>query len=279
MPELPEVETIRLDLQESLPGLRITDITIVDRRILKTNEPVSFVKELKQRTFDAIARRGKMLIIPFKEGGFLLVHLKMTGQLIYGEKLALKETKVVFSLSNGKYLNYNDQRLFGRLSFVPNLEEEPFLQQIGPEPFADDFTKIWISAQLKRRRVPIKTLLLDQHFIAGIGNIYASEILFQAKISPKKRGDRLSQSEINALHQATIRVLKEAIRFRGTSMRNYRDSNGEKGSFINRIKVYNKENEPCPVCRLEIKRIVQSGRSTFYCQRCQQNHAKTAKYI
>jgi len=279
MPELPEVETIRLDLQKSLPGLHITDIKIVDQRILKTNAPLSFIKQIKHKTFDAVIRRGKMLIIPFKEGGFLLVHLKMTGQLIYGEKLTLKETKIVFCLSNGKYLNYNDQRLFGRLSFVPQLQEEPFLKMIGPEPFTDDFNHGWLSVQLKKRRIPIKTLLMDQHFIAGIGNIYASEILFDAKISPKKKSDRLSRSEINALHQATIRVLKEAIRFRGTSMRNYRDSNGEKGSFINRIKVYNKENKPCPVCSFEIKRIVQAGRSTFYCQRCQQIHAKTAKYI
>jgi len=279
MPELPEVETIRLDLQLSLPGLRITDITVFDRRILKTNDQRTFTSKIKGRTIREVSRRGKLIVMPLVEGGYLLTHLKMTGQLIYGEKLSLKETKLIFTLSNGKYLNYNDQRLFGRLSFVTNLADDSFLRAIGLEPLAEDFSGVWMRAQLKKRRVPIKTLLMDQHFIAGIGNIYASEILFDAKISPKKRGDRLSQSEINALHKATIRVLKEAIRFRGTSMRNYRDSNGEKGSFINRIKVYNKENKPCPVCSGAIKRIVQAGRSTFYCTSCQQIHAKTAKYI
>lgn len=279
MPELPEVETIRVDLERHLPGLKVTAITVVDQRILKSGDPQLFARQIKDKTFQAAIRRGKMLILSFQEGGYMLVHLKMTGQLIYGDKLGLKETKVIFGLANGKFLNYNDQRLFGRLSFVPHLDEEPFLTTIGPEPFAADFSSGWITGQLRNRRVPIKTLLLDQHFIAGIGNIYASEILFAARISPKKQAARLSQSEINALQQATIRVLKEAIRYRGTSMRNYRDSNGEKGSFINRIKVYNREHEPCPVCKCVIKRIVQAGRSTFYCQRCQRVHAKTAKYI
>ena len=279
MPELPEVETIRLDLQQCLPGLKITDVTVFDKRVLKSSDQASFLRQIIGKTFCAVDRRGKMIVMPLKEGGYLLAHLKMTGQLIYGGRMALKETKVIFGLSNGKFLNYNDQRLFGRLTFVRQLNEDSFLRDIGPEPFADEFNSGWIKDQLKRRRVPIKTLLMDQHFIAGIGNIYASEILFDAKISPKKAADRLSQSEIIALHRATIRVLKEAIQFRGTSMRNYRDSNGEKGSFINRIRVYNKENKPCPVCSGEIKRIVQSGRSTFYCQRCQQIHAKTAKYI
>ena len=269
MPELPEVETIRLDLQKVLPNLRITDISVYDKRILKTNDLAIFIKEVRGKTIQTINRRGKMIVMPLKEGGFLLAHLKMTGQLIYGPKLQLKETKVVFELSDGKCLNYNDQRLFGRLSFVPQLNDDPFLREIGPEPLEGSFNEDWIKGQVKRRRIPIKTFLLNQNFIAGIGNIYASEILFEARIDPKKAARRLTREEIKSLRYSTIHVLKKAIKYRGTSMRNYRDSNGEKGRFINRIKVYNKEHKPCPACRHEIKRIVQNGRSTFFCQRCQ----------
>ncbi|HLF18980.1 MAG TPA: bifunctional DNA-formamidopyrimidine glycosylase/DNA-(apurinic or apyrimidinic site) lyase [Candidatus Omnitrophota bacterium] len=269
MPELPEVETIRLDLQKVLPGLRITDISVYDQRILKTNDQPTFIKEIKDKTIQSVSRRGKMIVMPFKEGGYLLVHLKMTGQLIYGQRLKLKETKLVFGLSDGNHLNYNDQRLFGRLSFVQQLNDDAFLREIGPEPLEASFNEDWIKGQLKRRRIPIKTFLLNQNFIAGIGNIYASEILFDARINPTKAARRLTREEIASLRHSTVHVLKKAIKYRGTSMRNYRDSNGEKGRFINRIKVYNKEHESCPICHSEIKRIVQNGRSTFFCQRCQ----------
>ena len=275
MPELPEVETICRDLQKNLPGLKIIDIIINDKRILKTIQRPAFIRKVAGKTIDLISRRGKMIVIVLKEGGNLLAHLGMTGQLIYGEKLALKETKVIFSLSDGRSLNYNDQRLFGRLSFVNELSDDPLLKGIGPEPFEDAFNENWIKSYAKRHQIPIKTLLLSQSFLAGIGNIYASEILFDAGINPQKPSSRLSSNEINALRASTIRVLKEAIQYRGTSMRNYRDSNGEKGHFINRIKVYNKEHEPCPVCAREIKRIVQSGRSTFFCQSCQRSTHST----
>ena len=274
MPELPEVETIKRDLAKKLKGLSIISLDIYDTRILKTNSTPAFVQSLENKTIDDVSRRGKVIILSFKERGFLLIHPKMTGQLIYGEHLKhskkLKDTKGVLGLSNGKFLNYNDQRLFGRLSYVNTLSEDKLLKRLGPEPFEKDFQPEWIASRSKQHRIPIKMLLLDQHFIAGIGNIYASEILFEARIHPKKPAKELKQSEIKALHASTIHVLKEAVRYRGTSMRNYRDGNGQEGKFMNRIKVYNKEDEPCPVCQRAISKVVQNGRSTFYCRNCQQ---------
>lgn len=273
MPELPEVETIKRDLQKCLIGLSITAVDVYDQRILKTNSAPLFINSVIQKTISRVDRRGKVVIFSLREGGYLLAHPKMTGQLIYGDNLRKeansRNTKVVISLSNGKFLNYNDQRLFGRLSFVEHLTDDKLLKNLGPEPFEKNFNTGWILQGIKQHRIAIKTLLLDQHFIAGIGNIYASEILFEAGIKPTKPARRLNKSEINALHASTIRVLKEAVKYRGTSMRNYRDSAGRKGKFMNRIKVYNKEESPCPRCAMAIKRIVQNGRSTYFCQGCQ----------
>jgi len=273
MPELPEVETIKNDLKAKIVGLKVRSVDIYDTRILKTNSKPSFIHSLLDKTITDVCRRGKVVIMAFKEGGYLLTHPKMTGQLIIGEHLRnsidLKDTKAVLGLSNGTFLNYNDQRMFGRLSYVERLSEDKLLSRIGPEPFESGFNAGWITQRSRRHKIAIKQLLLDQHFVAGIGNIYASEILFGAGIKPTKQARRLKQSEINALHASTIRVLKEAVQYRGTSMRNYRDSSGQKGLFMNRIKVYNKKDQPCPVCKNAIRKIVQNGRSTFYCQSCQ----------
>jgi formamidopyrimidine-DNA glycosylase len=269
MPELPEVETIKNDLQKSLPGLQITDIDVIDPRILKACHQPDLTVALRGKTIQAVSRRAKMIVMAFKEGGFLCAHMKMTGQLIYGKRLDQKETKLIFKLSNRMFLNYNDQRLFGRLFYLSTLDKDAYLSTLGPEPLQNGFTARWLAEAVKRHRIPIKTLLLNQRFIAGIGNIYASEILFDAKINPQKKARRLSKVEVDSLALSVRRVLSEAIKYRGTSMRNYRDPNGQKGRFIERLKVYNREHQQCPVCRNSIRRIVQSGRSTFFCQHCQ----------
>jgi len=270
MPELPEVETIKRDLSRLIIGQGIEDVFVRDDRVIKSHKLNDFISSLKSKTVQGVDRRGKLIVISFKEGGYLLAHLKMTGQLIYGERLNLKETKVVFKLSRGQYLNYNDHRLFGRLSFVRQLQDEPFLNAIGPEPLKNGFNTEWLSRNLKRRSVSIKTLLLDQHFVAGIGNIYASEILFDAGINPLKPASRLTKKEVASLYQSTLDILREAIQYRGCSMRNYRDASGEEGKFLNRVRVYNREHQPCRVCGTMIQRMVQNGRSTYFCQRCQQ---------
>lgn len=277
MPELPEVETIKRDLEKLVLGLKITQVIIHDVRVIQNQIKGKFEDELKGLTIVKITRRAKAMVIQFNHHRYLVVHLKMTGQMIYGEDLKqtqkLKETKVVFKLSNGKYLNYNDQRLFGRLILTDDLQKVAYLNKLGPEPLEKEFASSWLIATVKelskRRKTAIKVQLLDQTFIAGIGNIYASEILFDAKVDPQKRLHRLNQDELTRIHRSTVKVLNAAVKQRGTSMRNYRDSAGEKGNFMKTIKVYGRENEGCFNCKSLIQRISQAQRSTFYCAACQ----------
>ena len=273
MPELPEVETIVLDLKGVLIGQTIQSVDIFDQRVIKDLSIKEFKKKLTGQTVSHIYRRAKAVIIQFASRQYLVVQLKMTGQLIYANDLpdtkSNNDAKVVFSLSNGMFLTYNDQRTFGWLIFANDLSEIKYLSKLGPEPFARDFSPQWLGLNLKRHKAPIKTLLMNQEFLAGIGNIYASEILYKARINPLKRACALNEVEIKLLHRSTITILRNSIRHRGTSMRNYRDANGQKGEFINRISVYGRDEQSCSRCRSTIKRIVQAGRSTFFCPACQ----------
>lgn len=273
MPELPEVETIKRDLKKTILGKRIEEVVIFDKRVIKDLSARRFIQQAKGCTFKDVWRRGKAIVIVLDQQRYLVVQVKMTGQLIYqpkwNQESRLKETKVVFRLSNGYHLLYNDQRLFGWLYLVGDLNKIPCLTTIGPEPLNGEFTTEWLYNALKKRRTPIKTLLMNQVFLAGIGNIYASEILFRARIHPQKVSQKLNKKEIDALHLSIKNILEEAIRCRGTSIRNYRDVEGKKGKFINRIKVYGREKESCYVCKEPIHRIVQGGRSTFFCKHCQ----------
>jgi formamidopyrimidine-DNA glycosylase len=296
MPELPEVETICRDLESLVIGLSIKGVSIYDARVIRNLHKGDFDKLLAGYKIVSLKRRAKGIIFGLQhtrtnKAMFLMVHLKMTGQLIYGDNLKetaqLKETKVVFALSNGSCLNYNDQRLFGRLILTDDLKHVPYLNNLGIEPLSKEFNADWLATALTgqslsgkkmadaakfysaRRRTPIKVFLMAQNVVTGIGNIYASEILFDAGIHPQKSVSDLSNEEIKALHKSIQTVLQRAIRLRGTSMRNYRDSKGSKGNFISRIKVYAKENGPCVQCGQMIKRVFQAGRSTFYCEHCQ----------
>ncbi len=273
MPELPEVETIRRDLEKRILSKSITSLLIHDQRILHGCKPASFKAKCLGQIVAGVSRRGKAVIISFQSQTHLIVQLMMTGQLIYlddhQQNKIDKHTKLTFLFHDNSCLNYNDQRLFGRLTLVNNLEELKFLKMIGPEPFQPEFNPAAMKATFKSRKAPIKSLLMNQNFVAGIGNIYASEILFDSRINPRRLSFTLKNSEIESLHRSTVKILKEAIQYRGTSMRNYLDSSGAKGEFINRIKVYGRENEACLICRTRVVKIVQSGRSTFYCKRCQ----------
>lgn len=272
MPELPEVETIRQDLCRHILHLTIRDVKIRDSRVLAQGSQNQFTRRCQGKTVQAISRRGKVLIIELSPQGYLVVQPKMTGHLIYRSQTRRPidpDTKILFQLSNGSSLNYNDQRLFGRIYLVDEIEEVDFLRRVGSEPLEKNFTPQWLKGILEHRPGPIKSLLMNQNIIAGIGNIYASEILFLSRIRPQRPARTLTLSEIEALHRATLEVLKEAIALRGTSMRNYRDVSGRKGNYLNRIKVYGREDEECFQCRSPIQRIVQAGRSTFYCRKCQ----------
>ncbi len=267
MPELPEVETIKRDLIKCLLGKTIKSVFVNDTMVVRQPDPKLFVKRLIGKTIVDIRRRGKAVIFELNNGDFLVVQLIMTGQLIYGKKL--KTSRVIFELSDNKYLNYNDQRRFGRLSAVGDLNQIKFFQTLGIEPLSREFHYDWLYRELSKRKTPIKSLLMNQNFVAGIGNIYASEILFRCGINPKRPARTLKPKEIRLLHTTTVEVLNEAIRLRGSSVNTYRDVNGQKGRFLNRIRVYGKENEECAICKTPITRIVLSGRSTFFCKRCQ----------
>ncbi len=271
MPELPEVETIVRDLHKRILGLTIIGLKIHDGRVIRQKSFAEFSRRLKNRSFEDISRRGKAIIIALDgKNDFLIVQLMMTGQLIYStSEIPGRDTKVTFKLSNGACLHYNDYRTFGRLQVVAAIEEIPYFGRLGPEPLEKTFTLEWLKSALVKRKTPIKPLLLNHTFVAGIGNIYASEILFLSRIHPHRQAGSLAGTEISALHQNIRSILKEAIRYRGTSMNTYRDTKGEKGTYINRIQVYGRENEECHVCQTNVIREFQSGRSTFYCPQCQ----------
>lgn len=291
MPELPEVETIKRDLEKKIVGQKIVQVLVYDRRVIRNSSSRGFIRNLTGKIVHGISRRGKALIVQFTDPGFLVVQPMMTGQLIYGVGISKKKfrhrlsgtpaavarkktsglgpTKVTFRLSNHGYLNYNDQRLFGRLQFCRTLEEIKFFQDLGVEPFSPRLNVEWLAHELIRRATPIKNLLMNQKFIAGIGNIYASEILFVAGIHPQRAANTLNKEEIDSLLRKMEEVLNEAIRCRGTSMNTYRDADGQKGNYINRIKVYGREDQACLRCQTPIERFVQGGRSTFFCRHCQ----------
>ena len=275
MPELPEVETIRRDLVRCIVGRRICEVSVNDVMVVRM-APKEFSRRLIGKNIVDVKRRGKAIVIELNDKSSLVIQLAMTGQLIYGKDLP--NTRVIFKLSNGKYLNYNDQRRFGRLYVVKDLSEVAFFRTLGIEPLSRGFDLRWLSTKLRLKKTPIKSLLMDQNFIAGIGNIYASEILFRARIHPQKRATSLTEKEVAQLRQITVNVLKEAIKLRGSSVNTYRDTNGQKGSFVRRIQVYGRESEECLICKKPIKRIVQAGRSTFFCPGCQKKtHEKSCQ--
>ncbi len=269
MPELPEVETIRRDLAQEIPKARVISIEVLDARVVR--QPVrTFRQRIIGRRFEDVLRRGKALIFPLDSGGSLVIQPMMTGQIVFGAGLEpARDTKVIFRLSGNKALFYNDQRTFGRVLVVKDLAEVGYFNILGPEPLEADFNVTYMRGMFRGRKRPVKNTLMDHTFVAGIGNIYACEILYRSCVSPKRAARRLTGGQIAAVHKNTVEILKEAIAYRGSSMRNYRDGYGQEGGFRNRIQVYARQGEPCLSCGAPIKRIVQAGRSTFYCSKCQ----------
>ena len=268
MPELPEVETIRLDLTRDVKGKRIKDVEILNPKVIKEPKPAEFKKRLKGTTFKDFLRRAKLLAIKLSTGDYLVVHLRMTGQLIYSGKRQEK-ARVILCLSDGKYLNFNDQRLFAELRVVNDWLKLKFVQELGPEPLEKEFTTQKFKQMLKGKKAKIKPLLLDQTFIAGIGNLYAQEALILAGILPTRGANKLKSEEIKKLHAAIQKVLREGIQYRGSSVDNYVNGRGKRGQYHLRLKVYGREDEPCARCKTKIKKINLGGRGTCFCPRCQ----------
>lgn len=273
MPELPEVETITRDLEIKTKGLKIIDTEVFDRRVIFGLTLKNFIRKVKGKTLATFHRRGKSVVIGLKSEGHLIIQPKMSGYLMYGLDSSRPQissaTKAVFQLSNGAALHYNDHRMFGWLYVVDDLDTVKYFQNLGPEPLEAKFTVDLFKKVLLRRSSAIKVVLMDQAVVAGIGNIYASEILFDAGIDPRRKSDKISAPRMKILHGSVQKILKKAIEERGCSMRDYRDTSGKAGTFMNCIKVYGRDGQACLNCGGKIQKIIQAQRSTFFCIKCQ----------
>jgi formamidopyrimidine-DNA glycosylase len=288
MPELPEVETIRRDLARVIIGKTIAKITINNAGSIKPTTTKQIKKDLLDATIINTARRAKILILTLDTENHLLVHLKMTGQLIYQpskvkklvigghpqkgglDNLPNKFTRAIFEFTDGSVLYFNDLRKFGWLRVATAGELEEIKLKHGPEPLAREFTLPYFETLLKRySKRPIKALLLDQKLIAGLGNIYVDESLFLAKILPNKKAGLIRKPKAAKLFSAIIETLKLAIKKKGTSSRNYRRADGGEGGMFKYLKVYGRAGRPCHACATPIKKIKFAGRGTHFCPKCQ----------
>jgi formamidopyrimidine-DNA glycosylase len=265
MPELPEVETIKRELEKAVLGKKITEVIINNPKVIKEPKSAVFAKELKNSGIKSILRKGKLLIFELSSGKDLAIHLRMTGQLVYPGNA--KTSRVSFKLSDGKTLDYNDRRLLGELRLLNKWEELNFIKGLGPEPF--NITSGQFIQMLANRKTKIKPLLMDQTFISGVGNLYAAEALFRARVHPQRPASSLSDREKEKLLKEIKDTLREAIRQGGSSIDQYVQLSGQQGGYVRYHKAYGREGKPCYVCKTLIKRISLGGRGTYYCPKCQ----------
>lgn len=272
MPELPEVEIIRGQLEKELVGARIAACELGLPRLVTHPTPLGYRRGLKGRRVECVARRGKYLLIELEGDRELVLHLGMTGSLMlsphHGERP--RHTHIVFQLEDGRDLLYVDPRTFGETALLGRGDREPLpgLHRMGPEPLSGEFTCEELASAL-RGKCRVKSALLDQSRVAGIGNIYADESLHRAGVNPLRRLDTLSPAEIECIHAAVREVLREAISRGGSSVSDYVNLRGERGGFQDSHRVYRREGEPCSTCGTAIRREVISGRSSYFCPRCQ----------
>lgn len=274
MPELPEVETIVRDLKRLVRGATIAEVQVV-RPDLVTLDPIRFSEVLHGARIDRVERRAKNILLHLSGTGpeieWLKVNLGMTGRLLVqgADAPEPKHLGVRFVLGDGRRLLYEDIRRFGELSLLSADAWREQEARLGLEPLSDEFTAEALLELMRRSRSPIKVWLMDQKRVVGIGNIYASEALFHARIRPTKPAHDLSAAAAARLHEGIQAVLNQAIEFRGTTLLDYRDAAGERGSFAARLCVYGREGQPCVRDGTPIRKIVQAGRSTFFCPHCQ----------
>jgi formamidopyrimidine-DNA glycosylase len=274
MPELPEVETIRRDLLPHVVGTTITGVRVAPgaSRVIRDVPPDAFARRITGRRIDDVTRRGKYLLFRFdgdRPPLYLAVHLRMTGSLLWRRTGDPAEAyvRVVIALDDGSELRYADLRKLGQMWLVKSPEEAT--GALGPEPLDAAFTAAKLRETLSHRRAPIKPVLLDQRAVAGLGNIYADEALFAARIHPLRMANTLGDAEVARLHRAIRRVLNDALGNRGSSFRDYVDAAGREGRHQLRVKVFRRTGQPCYVCGTEIARIKVGGRSTHFCPHCQ----------
>lgn len=270
MPELPEVETIVRDLAPAMRGARIIRVQVHDPLLVRFPDQEGFRRRLLGRIICRVERRGKYIIIGLDQGLNWLVHLRMTGQLL--AQPGAGADRALIRLDNGTDLHYCDLRRFGNMWAIwPGEEVETGgYQRLGPEPLAPDFDDDWLATVFARRVAPLKSLLLDQTIVAGLGNIYTDEALFAAKLAPRRRASSLSKGEREALVQGIKQVLSRAIRGRGTTFRDYRSGLGTAGGFQNCLNVYGRGGQSCRRCGSTLSKDRIGGRTTVFCPTCQQ---------
>ncbi len=278
MPELPEVEVVRLGLAPRLVGRRFLTVKAGEKSLRRQSSLRELKQGLEGRKIEDLSRRGKYLIFALEDGTTLLVHLGMTGHLLLGSEdrplPRLEHIHLIFHLEGSLELIFQDVRRFGQvLIFPPGAEITP-LREVGREPFSREVTAAWLAEQAKGRARPIKNFLLDHRLLAGIGNIYACEILFAAGLHPATPAGHLSLKDWGRVLKETRRILTEAIRQGGTTVANYLNSRGEAGLFQVKLRVYGKAGEACPHCGAIIERLVQAGRSSFFCPKCQKGRSR-----
>ncbi len=266
MPELPEVETIKEGLRPKLAGQRITAVEVLRAGVVKAPPAEDFCRGLAGNRILGVERRGKYLLFPLEDGRYLIVHLKMTGVLLWdGGDVPYVSAR--FYLEGGHTLVFQDRRRLGALWLVG--DPGVVVGGLGPEPLGPQFTLEAFRERLKKRSAPVKALLLDQHFLAGLGNMYADEALFQARAHPLKRAKDLSQAETVGLHRAIKEVLSRGIALKGASVDTYRLPDGGKGGAHLVFQVSHRRGLPCPVCSTPIQRISLRGRGAYFCPSCQ----------
>ena len=287
MPELPEVETVRRGLAPVMEGKRFAKVE-VRRGDLRWPLPKGFAQKLNGKTVQGLGRRAKYLLADLSSGDVLLMHLGMSGSFRVGKDSApgtyyherSKSTAhdhIVFHMSNGATVTFNDPRRFGSMKLVSRarLEDEPLLRSLGPEPLGNEFDAAMLAKACAGKKTSLKAALSDQRVVAGLGNIYVCEALFRARLSPKRIASTIADrngkpnERAEELVDAIKAVLKDAIEAGGSSLRDHRRADGSLGDFQHNFQVYDREGDPCPSCKGKIKRIVQGGRSTFYCPSCQ----------
>jgi formamidopyrimidine-DNA glycosylase len=277
MPELPEVETIRLALEPHVVGRRLERVEINDPRLVRPFEPLAVGAELEGERVAALDRRGKYLIVRFESGRALLIHLRMTGSLRHAASGTLEDDphrRAVVRLDDGSDVAYRDVRRFGTWELLEPEEVEPYLQlRLGGEPLGRTFTAKSLAERLEGRRAPLKAALLDQRTVAGLGNIYVDEALWRAQLHPLRPAGSLDPGESTRLTRAIREALRAGIARQGASLRDYSTPDGRRGSMQDRFRVYGRGGEPCPRCGTPIDKIRVGGRGTWYCPNCQRQAA------
>lgn len=277
MPELPEVESVVQGLNQMILGEKIKTVEVRWPRIIESPAVEEFKNQLEGQIIEEIKRRGKFILF-YLTDDVLISHLRMEGkyQVVdpkneVEDPFDSKHTHVIFHLESGEELRYLDVRKFGRMSLVPKGQEfkHKSLAKLGPEPVAEEFKLDAMQEFLTRRTKAIKGVLLDQHIVVGIGNIYADEILYEAKIHPSRPANSLTAAEEELLYKAIISILAKAVKKGGTTIRSYENAFGENGNYQDYLKVYGKTGEDCPRCGTPIEKIKVAGRGTHFCPTCQ----------